>query len=195
MLKKNKYKKEARLRRSKAREGLDQLNIRLEDPLYSVGIIFENLNICQLNYLAFQHINNLCRNFVGVDIAVFTQELRGKPFATLLCPILEIKKLITWKYPLITTTISSCLDALESYSEKIYYYMFDIDFLDNYNYNISLLHGIFHNPRVKVINRSLDHKNVIEAEFDIKTHDTIITDFDLNNIISIMELSDVTATT
>lgn len=183
--KKNLKKKEAQTRKNNAQIKLKQVGLDLNDDLFSVGIIFDSLEISQLTYLGLSNINAICQEYVGLDINLFVQQ-RLRSCIVPLCTIFDSQDLRSWQHYLIATNFSTCADAIDSYSPLIYYYAFDVDFLDRHDISTKDLLRIFHDTRIRIIARHINHKELIEREFGVKVHDIIIPNFEVIDIIKLM---------
>jgi len=170
--------KEANDRKLQADQLLSEIGLQLSDDIYSIGILFDDLNISHLTYVALNDINKICDQYSGLDIYIFVEQLL-RPCVHPKCGIGTIKEVFGWKEPLLTTSINTCIYALNSSSDNIYYYVFDVDFLNNYYFDWKTIKKAFCDPRVTIFVRHEDHKNLIEDEFGIKVVDIIIRDFDL----------------
>ncbi len=178
MAKKNKNPKhkEAVNRKAKATSEMAKLGLRLDEDIALVGLVFTHLAVSHLNYLGINSINSLCRNYAGVDVCIFTQHI-VPPCVIPLCPIFNMSALSRWyKYPLITTSIGTTIEALSSNAPIVYHYAFDPEFIDKTHRKSSDIRPAFCDPRVRVIVRHESHRELIETEFGIKVHDTVISD-------------------
>jgi len=171
-------KKKANDRKSSAKEKLLEIGLELSDNIYSIGILFDNLNISHLTYVGLNNINNICDQYIGLDIYIFTEQI-ARPCIDPKCAVGLMKDVFGWQEPLVATSINTCIYALNSSSKNIYYYAFDVDFINNYNVSWRTIKKVFCDPRVTVVVRHKDHKALIESEFDIKTSNVIIEDFNL----------------
>jgi len=182
---KNKQHKMACARQRKAAEEVGEIGLSLSDDIFTVGFVFEHLAISQLTYLGIHSINELCRKYAGIDIAIFTQHMIP-PCVVPTCPVFNTSRLISWgNYPLITTSIGTTTEALITNASKIYHYVFDLDFIDNKILALRNINSTFCDNRVEVITRHESHKEVIEREFGIKVCDTIIPDCNVDKLVRI----------
>lgn len=167
------------VRRKKLAEiEMSKLGLTLSDDLASIGFIFSHLSISHLVYCGLNSINNLCKNYVGIDVCIFTQHTIT-PCLTTLCPVVGISDLTRWKSdPLIATNIRTTIDALATNVPRIYHYAFDPEFIGIDNCDSENLHKAFCDPRVGVIVRHESHAKLIEAEFGISVCDIIVPDCD-----------------
>lgn len=173
---KNPKHQEAVHRKEHASEEMAKLGLKLDDDQAIVGFVFNHLAISQLTYLGLNHINILCKTYTGLDICIFTQHLIP-PCIPPLCPVFGMSELIRWHdYPLITTSIGTTIEALASNVPFVYHYAFDPEFIDKSHIESNNLIPAFRDPRVRVIVRHQSHKELIEAEFDIKVCENIILD-------------------
>jgi hypothetical protein len=182
---KNQKHKESVKRKQQSSDHLGQIGLSLNDEILHIGVIFENLGLSQQTYFGLGNINEVCRDFVGIDINVFYQHNVPPCFVNLF-PIFPAKYLLKWENPLIATTLSTCINALESQSKIIYYYMFDLDFLCKNHIEKETVTHIFTNPRIKIITRCADYKNLVEQYFNTKINNEIITDFDIKEFIKLI---------
>lgn len=167
------------VRRKKLAEiEMSKLGLTLADDLAAIGFIFNHLSVSHLVYFGLNSINNLCKNYAGIDVCIFTQHMIT-PCLTTLCPVVGISDLIRWKSdPLISTSIRTTIDALATNVPRIYHYAFDPEFIGNDNCNSEYLSKAFCDPRVGVIVRHESHAKLIEAEFGISVCDIIVPDCD-----------------
>jgi len=119
MNKSNDKSKEAEKRKRDGEINLQRLGLSLNSELLSVGIIFDNLLKSDININLLNGINHVFNNFAGVDINVFVHNL-GECCIFLLSPILDLKYMFSWTYPLIVTSASTLQSALNSKSKNIY---------------------------------------------------------------------------
>lgn len=187
MAKKNKNQKHKEAVRRKAEATLEmaKLGLRLDEDIVFVGFVFTHLAVSHLNYLGINSINTLCKNYAGVDVCIFTQHI-VPPCIIPLCPVFGISALSRWhKYPLITTSIGTTIEALSSNAPIVYHFCFDPEFIDKAHRKSSDILPAFCNPRVRIIVRHKDHKQLIEEEFGIKVLD-IIPDFDIEMLVKLV---------
>jgi len=180
MAKKQKNKKhtEAVRRKAVAAEQMAKLGLSLDGDSVSVGFVFSHLAVSHLTYLGIGSINNVCRNYAGIDVCIFTQHVI-KPCLQLSCSVFPVADLLRWHaYPLISTTIGTTLDALASNAPMVYHYAFDPEFIDRQHVPSGDIRKAFCDPRVKVVTRHETHAELIEAEFGIKVCKTIVPDCD-----------------
>lgn len=112
-------KKQAENRKREGEANLNKLGLSLNSELISVGIIFENLLKSDININLLNGVNHIFNNFVGVDINIFSHNM-GECCTFLLAPILDLKYIHSWTYPLIVTSDSTLQSALNSKSKNIY---------------------------------------------------------------------------
>lgn len=180
--KKNPKHTEAMRRKADATTEMAKLGLKLGDDIALVGFVFSHLAMSHKTYLGLLSINQFCRNHTGVDICLFSQHLI-QSCVPLLCPIFNTLNLIRWgNYPLITTDIVTTIEALSSNANVIYHYAFDLEFIDKPDIESSDLRQVFCDPRVRIITRHDDHKELIEAEFPIKVC-AVIQDFNVEELI------------
>ncbi|KKN98925.1 hypothetical protein LCGC14_0141700 [marine sediment metagenome] len=183
--KKNPGHTEAVRRKEKATKEMAKIGLGLNDDLQIVGFFFNHLGVSHLNYLGISSINRLCKTYAGIDICIFSQHIIP-PCIQPLCPIFAPSDLMRWgNYPLITTSIGTTIEALESNASTIYHYAFDPEFINKPQYG-SKLRIAYCDPRAVVIVRHESHKELIEAEFDIKVHDTIVPDCDVEALVKLV---------
>lgn len=184
---KNKKKKnikhtEAIKRKAKAAAEMAKLGLKLDEDRAIIGCLFNHLAVSHLTYLGLNSINQACRKYAGLDICIFTQHIIPSCIPTL-CPIFNISDLIRWhQYPLITTSIETTIKALASNAPMIYHYAFDPEFINKPHKESEDLTPAFCDSRVCVIVRHESHKELIESEFNINVCDTIIQDYDIEQL-------------
>lgn len=170
--------KESHKRKILAEQELSDIGLRLDDDLQIIGIIFNDLTISHLTYGCINSINKMCKQFVGLDWHIFV-ECPSRPCIKPDCAVGEIKDVLCWRDPLIATNLNTCIYALNSSSKHIYYYAFDIEFMNEYELSWDVITKCFNDPRITVVVRCMDHKRLIEDEFDISVSDVIVEEFDL----------------
>lgn len=176
---KNAKHKKALKRKADATNEMAKLGLNLDDDLTLIGFVFSHLAVSHLTYLGILSINKLCKTYAGIDICLFSQHTIP-PCIVPLCPVFSISDLTMWHdCPLITTSIETTIEALSSNAPIVYHYAFDPEFIDKPHKESSVLKSAFCDPRVRVIVRHESHKELIEAEFDIKVCNEIIPDCDV----------------
>jgi hypothetical protein len=182
--KKNPKHTEAVRRKADATAEMAKLGLKLGDDIALIGFIFSHLALSHRTYLGLLSINQFCRNYTGVDICIFSQHLI-QPCVPLLCPVFKVSDLIRWgNYPLVTTDIGTTIEALSSNASVIYHFCFDPEFINQPHMESSELKSAFCDPRIRIITRHEDHKELIEAEFGISVCG-IIPDFDVEEIVQL----------
>lgn len=183
--KKNPKHAEAMQRKINAKAEMAKLGLKLEDDTALVGFIFTHLAISHLTYLGLTSINQLCKTYAGIDICLFSQHVI-QPCIPLLCPVFGISDLARWHdHPLIATSIGTTIDALASNAPIVYNYAFDPEFIDQPHKESCDIRPAFCDPRVRVIVRHGDHKQLIEEEFGIKVY-AVIPDFDATMLVRLV---------
>ncbi len=179
---KNPKSKEAFHRKQKAASQVATLGLSLDDKLCSVGIVIKHIGYCQLAFDILKSVEQFCFNYVGVDVNFIIQQ-QNPSLIKPLCPVLSVDHLIGWRNPLITTDLSTTMDAINNVSENIYYYVYDLDFLNRWDLQTSVLNRIFQDPRITLITRHHTYKEIIEQEFGVSVCDEIMLKFDLRKIM------------
>lgn len=177
--------KESHQRKKIAEQQLSDVGLCLSDDLCVIGVILNDLTISHLTYACLNSINKMCEQYVGLDWHIFV-EYPSRPCVKLNCAVGEIKDILCWRDPLIATNLSTCTYALNSSSKHIYYYAFDIEFLNEYELPWEVITRCFNDPRVTVITRCMDHKRLIEDEFGISVSDVIVEEFDLVSLSNLI---------
>lgn len=176
--KKNIKHTESIIRKKNAEAEMSKLGLTLSDDLTAIGFVFSHLSVSHLVYCGLNSINHLCKNYVGIDVCVFSQHIIA-PCITPLCSVFSISDLTRWQNdPLITTSIRTTIDALATNVPKVYHYAFDPEFICNNNCDSQDLYKAFCDPRVEVIVRHKSHAELIETEFGIPICDVIVPDCD-----------------
>jgi len=172
--------KEANLRKEEVRKVLAEIGLEPTDDLFMVGVIFNELRVSQRNYFALSNINHACNTYIGLDISIFYQHAT-RPAMTPACALFQVKDLLGCEYPLITTDISTTTEALNTRSQHIYHYVYDLEFLESYDSDMNVLTSAFRDDRVTLITRCEDYKKVLEAEFykDVE----VIQDFNMRRML------------
>lgn len=172
--------KEANRRKTEIRNRLAEIGLEPEDDLFIMGVIFDELRVSQRNYFALSNINHVCNTYIGLDISIFYQH-SSRPAMTPVCPIFQLKDLLGWEHPLITTDVSTTLDALNTRSQNIYHYIYDLEILDSYDIDINSLTSAFTDDRITLIARCEDYKRIIEAEFSRDVE--VVEDFNMRQLL------------
>lgn len=183
MPKKDLRKLESTIRKTETCKHLNNIGLSINDPIKSIAIIFDNLLISQLTYYGIKSINNICNIYPGIDIQVFVKNI-SMPCIKTKFATYPIKNLMECQNPIIVSDLSTCIECLEFNMKNIYYYVFDLEFLNNFNISNKLLRRAFLKPII--ICRSEDHKKVIEKEFNIQISSPIINDFNLEPMIKLI---------
>jgi hypothetical protein len=182
---KNKRNKEAAHRKREAENILSEMSMSLDDDLFSIGIIFEHIGLSQLSYCAINSIEKINERYVGLDINIFIQNI--SPIRNeILCPIFHVKDIAGWNRPIISTNLVTTIDAMNSQSNQIYYYAYDLDFINNFKIEPSIIDRTLKDKRVRVITRSQIYKQIIENEFGIKVLEDILIDLDIIKMAKII---------
>lgn len=176
--------KKAVHRKIEAENEMTQLGLTLQSNFIAIGVIFEYLTISQMTYLGIISINKFCHERIGADLCIFYQHYSLPP-VKLLCPILGIQQLEKWHHPTITTSIETCLEALDFNIPRVFFYVFDPDFINRPDLSSNDLRRAFCDPRVHIITRHKDHKELVETEFGIQVLD-IIPDFNIEAFIKLI---------
>ena len=112
-------KKESEKRKREGEANLNKLGLSLNSDLIAVGVIFENLLKSDINLSLLNGVNQIFDGWIGVDINVFAHNLT-EPCVFLLAPLLDLKYIHSWTYPLIVVNKSTLQTALSSKSQNIY---------------------------------------------------------------------------
>jgi len=179
--------KEAARRKQQAIDEMAELGLSLDMDTFSLGIVFEDLGISQASFFGINQVNQLCRKYVGIDIQLFVQHAL-RACIDPLCPVDDSRILLSWRYPLIATSVSSCIDAIASQAPMICHYVIDIDFFDRYDLSTNDLRSTFCDSRIKVVVRHEDYKELIQEEFGIQVCEQVIPDFDLAELMKLIIL-------
>jgi len=165
---------------------LERFAISNDDPLVSIGIITDHLSISQNTIPMITSINKVCQESFGVDISLFVMHWY-RPFVTPLCPVFDVRKLIGWDNPLITTSTQSTLEALNTKSNRIVHYVWRPDFVNTER----PIRQAFIDPRVIVVTRHADYSALINAEFGTSISCASIPDFDATKLIRLALTGDM----
>lgn len=112
-------KKLAEKRKRDGEANLNKIGLSLDSELFSVGIIFDNLLKSDINENLLNGANVIFNNFVGVDLNIFSHSM-DQCCVFLLAPILDLKYIFSWTYPLVVVNESTLQTALNSKSPNIY---------------------------------------------------------------------------
>jgi hypothetical protein len=117
-------KKESEKRKREGEANLNKLGLSLNSDLIAVGVIFENLLKSDINLSLLNGVNQIFDGWIGVDINVFAHNLT-EPCVFLLAPLLDLKYIHSWTYPLIAVNKSTLQTALSSRSKVIYCFTYN----------------------------------------------------------------------
>jgi len=178
----NKKKTEAINRLLESNKLLSDIGLQCDDDLASIGIVLEHIGISQLAIGVLRNIDNFVSKYVGLDVSIFVQNLVA-PITKVSCPVFPIRDLQGWENPLITTNLSTTLDAIGAGCKSIYHYVFDLDFIDNYVVSGDDIRKCFVDKNIHgIFTRHDTYKKIIENEFGVHVLDQIVTDFDIVSV-------------
>jgi len=175
--------REAARRRSEARAVLAGVGLDLDDDLVGIGVVFEHLGPSQAVLFGVNAINDLCRNVVGVDIALFVEK-QMRPSVVPSCPVFGVEQMASWKKPLIATSTITCLAALQTQAPIVAHYVLYPDFADRTDLSIEEIRRAFCDPRVRVFVRSQDYVALLRNEFGIEAHP--VPDFQITEMLKVV---------
>ncbi len=177
--------KEAMNRKREAISLMSEIGLLLTDKIQSIAIIFEHIGLSQIGFCALRNISEATKKYPGLDINIFVQ--RDVPTPTpIRCPIFSVRDIISWEKPIISTSISTTMDAINSQSDEIYHYVFDIDFINREDLQTQTINDTFNNPKVTLLTRTFMYKKIIEQEFGVTVSENIIPDFDIIKMAKII---------
>lgn len=163
-------KKEAFKRKESASLSLANMGMSLSSNLLCIGIILKDFSNTEL----INQINKICLEYVGIDFAFFLHNNFINNFS--MCPVFDLRSLIQWDYPLITTDLSTTITALSSKSNNIYFYMKDIE---------TIPQNIIDNKKIKFITKNSNMAGVIMKNLGIKEME-IIENLNMMEIIQLI---------
>jgi hypothetical protein len=170
-------------RKREVENKLEEIGLSIDDDFVSIAVVFYELSLSQKTFYALNRINLVSSEFSGINFSIFVQSTIH-PCIPPKCAIFDIKHLIGWRGPIITTDTSTTIDALRSESNNIVYYVFDLDFIHKTNFSLENIQDAFNNNRVTVVARCRDHADVIEKEFGCKVV-AIVQDFGMKSLTKI----------
>lgn len=162
-------KKEAFKRKESASLSLSNMGMSLSSNLLCIGIILKDFSDAEL----INQVNKICLEYVGIDFAFFLHNNFINNFS--MCPVFDLRSLIQWDYPLITTDLSTTITALSSKSNNIYIYMKDIETISK---------KIIDNKRIKFITKNNNIAEIIIKNSGIKEIEVV----DNLNMVEIIKL-------
>lgn len=175
-------KREALARKREAATWAKDVGLDLDSPLSSVAVVVEHPGLSQCNYFLFRNMNQFSIESLGVDLSLFV--LQAKPAMSIMVfPVLDSHSLKAWSGPLIAVGTAACLEALGSNATRILHYVFEVDFLDRRDLTTSQLHQAFRDPRVTVMTRGKDYRDLIEAEFGCRVREPLLPDCEFKPMI------------
>ena len=176
--------KAAACRKNDAQEVLAGVGL----DLVGIGVVFEHLGPSQAVFFGVNAINDLCRNVVGVDVALFVEQPM-RPSVVPSCPVFGVEQMASWRKPLIATSTATCLAALETEAPIVAHYVLypDIgvpDFADRTGLSIEEVRPAFCDPRVRVFVRAEDYVALLRDEFGIEAH--LVPDFQITEMLKVV---------
>ena len=179
---------EAARRKHDAQEILAGVGLDLDDDLVGIGVVFEHLGPSQAVFFGVNAINELCRNVVGVDVALFVEQ-QMRPSVVPSCPVFGVEQMASWKKPLIVTSTTTCLAALETEAPMVAHYVLHPDtgvpdFADRTDLSIEEVRRAFCDPKVRVFVRAKDYVALLRDEFGIEAH--LVPDFRIAEMLKVV---------
>ena len=174
---------EAARRKHDAQKVLAGVGLDLSDDLVGVGVVFEHLGPSQAVLFGVNAINDLCRNVVGVDVALFVEQ-QMRPSVVPSCPVFGVEQMASWRKPLIATSTATCLAALETEAPIIVHYVVYPDFADSTDLSIEEVRRAFCDPRVRVFVRAKDYVALLRNEFGIEAR--FVPDFQIAEMLKVV---------
>lgn len=162
---------------------LKEIGLKLNSDLVCVPIIVEHIGASTLNFLLINNINQLLRNTVGLDIALYVME-RQPPLVEPTCPVYDIKDIKDINGPVLAIDVLSCNEALNCYCKEIYHYCFSVDFLNRNTLPYNDIKNCFLSPNIKgVFTRCSEYKKFLDCQFDINVENQYIKNCEIGQII------------
>jgi hypothetical protein len=156
------------------------------ENINKLAIIVPNLGFSQLSFYVIKALNELLTHQYSISATVFVNEHRPS-FAAHLFPIMHTGEAFEWSGTIIATTLSSAYKIIDfPGTKKKFFYVWDLEWLRLNIMDHKFLYHIYHNPRLKLIARSIEHANIIEEAWNVKPT-IIIEDFEINSILNIMD--------
>lgn len=184
MSKKNQKHKEAAKRKHLAQSTLGDVGLQLEDPLCSIGLVFEHIGLSQLAIEALKNIETISDKYPGINIVLFVR--RSTPsIANIIASVFPIRDVVEWDQPIIATNIQTCLDAINSRAPFVYHYVYDLDFINNLTIPTQDIKQTFNDKRIRILVRSQHYRSIIENEFGVQVVD-VVENFDLRKIVKVI---------
>ncbi len=174
---------EAARRKHDAQDVLAGVGLDLNNDLVGVGVVFEHLGPSQAAVFGVNAINELCRNVVGVDVALFVEQ-QMRPSVVPSCPVFGVEQMVSWKKPLIVTSTATCLAALETRAPVVVHYVLYPDFADCTDLPMEEIPRAFRDPRVRVFVRAKDYVALLRDEFGIEAH--FVPDFQIAEMLKVV---------
>jgi hypothetical protein len=157
----------------------------------TVAVVANNLFSTHRNLFMIREINDFMAHNALVNITVFLHDT-AVPMIAPHFPIFGVHDLHSLCDPIIATDITTCFDALDSQSDRIVHYVFDLE-PERRDLDLARLRSVYQDPRVTVVCRSHDHWSVLAEEFNIKARQRIVQDFDLTLLLTVLGESHETA--
>ncbi len=163
-------KKKAIKRKNDSLLKLNNFDLKLDDNLLCIGVIIKDFS----NIEFINQINKICSEYIGVDFAFFLHNNFVNNLS--MCPIFDLRSLIQWNYPLITTDVSTTKTGMISKSNNIYFLMKDIE---------TIPEEILQDKRIKLIFKTQNMLDVVIKNPKIE-NGTVIDNFSIMEIIKLI---------
>jgi hypothetical protein len=148
-----------------------------------VGIVCYSLCQSQMSYVLLQNINAYAAKNPYFEICLYNLQ-KELPILVPHCAIYQAHDLNTHEGPLVAADPNSFFAAQIASAAKLYYYVYDVALL---KYISSTDLEKIRTSGAKFFTRSKDHIKFLKKNFQIDTIDTVVPDWDIDAIRTIVE--------
>ncbi len=182
----NKFKKHIRSKHKQSKRDkqknidlLSDINISCSDEIRGLGIVLQTLNNEEITAEVLRNIAQISQTYVGLDVSLFLHHY-GATDIPVLGSILHISDLTNWQSPVLATDFVTCFDLIGYDFKNLYYYVFTLDGIVDYDENI------FNSDNVKLIFNTQKDMELIKEKFNIKKRLNVIPNFNLQSMCKII---------
>ena len=152
--------------------------------LTKIGFVLEHLGPSQLPYQLIRSINSYYQEKDDVDVILYWRNVA--PFVvTPLCASMNLFEAFRSDSPLIATDLNSASRILQYFTLDRYYYLMDLEWCHMPSKNYEQLAEIYQNPKLKIIARSEQHKNIFELTWNRKV-EGIVPDANIKGFLELI---------
>jgi len=154
--------------------------------MQKIGILVNNFGPTQLAYCCIKNLNEfISNNQLDYSPIGFYEQLYPTCLPTLFATM-HINEIYGYSANLITTDLNTTVKAVNSFGrKKIYFYVWDLEWVRMKQKNYLSLMPIYNNPEVELISRSKEHYDLIENCWNKKPI-AIVEDFHCGKLFNVV---------